>query len=132
MILAGTERAYRNKVICKLSAVYLRSSDYNDRRKLNLAWEHSITVECRQILVNSKIFKLSLNLSLVPFRAHIVCYEQKKILRYTTEKFTCRLPNFNMLFQFLQERMSCLILSWFLPTLFFQSELFWCHRKLIT
>ena len=34
-----------------------------------------------QVLVNSEVFKLSLNISLMHFRAKIVCYELKGDLR---------------------------------------------------
>ena len=83
MILAGTERAYR-KVTYKLSAVYLQGSDCSNLGKLEeFGMGAPITVECRQNpIVNSKIFKPSLNHSLMHYRAHVVCYEQKKILRY--------------------------------------------------
>ena len=46
-------------------------------RKTTFANSATLTWFSKQILVNSKIFKLSLNLSLTHLRAQIACYEFK-------------------------------------------------------
>ena len=65
--------------------MYLKSSDCDDgRRKLEaFVWEKQLLppshacMVFHKILVNSKIFKLSLYLSLTHLRAQIACYELK-------------------------------------------------------
>ena len=64
--------------------MYLKSSDCDGRRKLEaFVWEKQLLppshacMVFHKILVNSKIFKLSLYLSLTHLRAQIACYELK-------------------------------------------------------
>ena len=80
MLLVGTKRAYQDYITCKISAVYLKRSDCNGRRKLegkkNTFWEKLLQPRfSKQVLVNFEIFKLLLNLSFTHLRAQIACYE---------------------------------------------------------